>query len=85
MTSLSTTSTSSSEADQEPLPSWCGPLLMTLKREYPEHSTATVADAIRQALALQQEYRMATPVTHLASRFLGGEGSPRRPMPSNRH
>ena len=62
--------TSALKIDQEPLPSWCGPVLVTLHHEHPQHSVTVIADVIRQALALKSQYKVTTSLENLAGKLL---------------
>jgi hypothetical protein len=59
------------KTETEPLPNWCGPILMGLTRAHPEHSCATIAQAIREALVVQRDYDLKTSLERLAGRLLG--------------
>ena len=65
-------SASAFQTGYEPLPTWCGPLLRALIRSQPEHSAAGVAQAIREAMVLKQDYHVATSLEALATRLLAG-------------
>ena len=62
--------TSALKTDQEPLPPWCGPVLVALLHQYPQHPVTVIADVMRQALELQRQYHVTTSMETLAGKLL---------------